>query len=52
MQKRYCTCGREVWVQFMVKRQGVRFWTLTTTWGRNIRRCPECGGLLSLDGLK
>ncbi|MGE4296566.1 MAG: hypothetical protein AB7E47_00935 [Desulfovibrionaceae bacterium] len=54
MQERYCTCGEQVFVQFVPNNAKVlaMFWSLTLRAGGKINRCPSCGGALHIDALR
>ncbi|WP_202593854.1 hypothetical protein [Desulfohalovibrio reitneri] len=54
MQRRRCTCGRDIWVQYRLNgNRGVRpvFWSVSLHSGRTLHVCPSCGSMLHIDAL-
>ena len=54
MQRRYCTCGYPVWVQYLFgeKEYKAIFWKKSGSVGTRLKLCPCCGQKLDIDELR
>jgi uncharacterized protein with PIN domain len=54
MQQRFCRCGFAVWVQYLLSDSDSQtvFWSTVHHNRRNLKRCPVCGAILSIDELR
>ena len=51
MQKRFCLCGRSVWVEYVFDKDWVTIFHPEHRQCPRIQRCPHCGLELDIDRL-
>jgi len=51
MQKRFCLCGRSVWVEYVFDKDWVTIFHPEHRQCPRIQRCPHCGLELNIDRL-
>lgn len=53
MQKRYCSCGQELFVHYMTKAGWTpKYWCiLSLKQGETVKMCPHCGAPLDINAL-
>lgn len=52
MQKRFCSCGQEIWVQYLLSLNNLQaLFTHEPHGGNLLITCPHCGEILSIHNL-
>jgi hypothetical protein len=51
MQKRYCLCGKTIWVEYVLFKDWITIFHPERSGSASIHRCPHCGLELDIDRL-